>query len=248
MKHLLLFSLLFANLFAVITIAPVEIATKSGYSGKLNGSLETKRGNSDLDNYSAGLRLRYDEADKYTLWSDFIFSYGQASGVTNTNKTYTHIRYIHSIEKIKPLNYELFVQAETNDFTNVKQRVLLGGDMRYHNNMQEYGNLFFGLGGFAESVKYLTTVDEEEKNLRINSYISYSKKFNKKSKLSYVLYYQPNVAQFDDYIFSNGLELTILIYEKLYINFNIYYDIDSKPAVGVDDTDFSQKTSFIYKF
>ena len=116
MKVLLVFMLSVVSLYGVITIAPVDIGKKPGASGVLKGSFETKRGNSDVDNYSA------------------------------------------------------------------------------------------------------------------------------------VLYYQPKFEDMSDYIFSNGLELEVLVYKTLYLSFVTYYDIDSKPAVGVKYTDFTQKTSFIYKF
>ena len=114
--------------------------------------------------------------------------------------------------------------------------------------MNKYGNFYLGIGGFSETISYLTQADPYEKNLRINSYISYTKKFTKETKLSYVMYYQPNVEDVDDYIFSNGFELQVLVYKQLYINFVLYYDIDSKPALGVEETDVTQKTSFVYKF
>ena len=248
MKFILLLTFLLSNLFAVITITPTQIGKKAGFSGTLKGSFETKRGNSDVDNYSAGLRAQYDNNSSYVVWSDFIFDYGKAKGETNTNKTYMHLRFIHTLTKNKALNYELFGQSETNYFTNVKRRFLLGGGLRYHNNMQKYGNLFFGLGLFGENIKYLSLDNPQEQNTRINSYISYTKAFDKKSKLSYVMYYQPKVDDFNDYIFSNGLEMTILVYEKLYLSFVVYYDVDSAPAIGVGKEDFTQKTSFIYKF
>ena len=245
---LLLLLFLSINLFAVITIAPTEIGKEAGFSGAFKGSFETKRGNSDVDNYSAGLKTQYDNNSSYVIWSDIVFDYGKASGETNTNKTYAHLRFIHSLTDNKSINYELFGQVETNYFTEVKHRFLLGGGLRYHNNMQKYGNLFFGLGAFSEDIKYLSAADQREQNIRINSYISYTKDFNKKSKLSYVMYYQPRADDFGDYIFSNGLEMTILIYEQLYLSFVLYYDVDSAPAVGIGKEDFTQKTSFIYRF
>jgi len=63
-----------------------------------------------------------------------------------------------------------------------------------------------------------------------------------------VAYYQPKVGDINDYVISNALELKILIYEKLYISFLISYNKDAKPAQGVKRVDFSQATSFIYKF
>jgi len=248
MKLVVIFILSVINLFAIITISPVNIGDKPGFSGVLKGSFETKRGNSDVDNYSAGLRAQYDNNSSYVIWSDFVFAYGKASGETNTNKTYAHVRVIHTFLDIQTLNYETFVQSETNEFTNVKKKNLLGCGLRYHKDLQKYGNFYLGLGGFYEGIDYLTSLDSKESNLRINSYLSYTKSFDKESKLSYVMYFQPNAEDREDYVFSNALELQILIYKRLYLNFVVYYDVDSKPAVGVEDTDFTQKTSFLYKF
>jgi hypothetical protein len=236
------------SLEAVITISPVNIGEKPGFSGSLKGSFETKRGNSDVDNYAAGIRGQYDNNTTYVLWADFTFSYGKASGETNTNKTYSHIRYIHTMEIQKEFNYELFAQSEMNEFTMVKKRFLSGGGLRYHMQDDVYGNLYFGLGAFYEHIAYTTQIDPNEANLRVNSYIAYTKRFNKESKLSYVGYYQPNINKSIDYILSNGLEVEVLVYKKLYLNFVLYYDIDTQPAIGVKKEDISQKTSFIYKF
>jgi len=248
MKLFVIFILSVINLFAIMTIAPVNIGEKPGVSGILKGSFETKRGNSDVDNYSAGLRAQYDNNSSYVLWSDFVFSYGQASGETNTNKTYGHIRFIHTLLDLKPLNYETFIQSETNEFTNVKRRVLLGGGLRYHKNLKEFGNFYLGIGGFYEGINYLTQVNPSENNLRINTYISYTKAFTEETKVSYAMYYQPNTEDFNDYIVSNAVELQVLVYKTLYLNFVVYYDVDTKPAVGIEEIDFTQKTSFVYKF
>jgi hypothetical protein len=248
MKLVAVFILSVINLFAIITIAPVNIGDKPGYSGTLKGSFETKRGNSDVDNYSAGLRAQYDNNSSYVLWSDFVFAYGKAFGETNTNKTYAHVRLVHTFLDIKELNYEGFIQLGTNEFTNVEERNLIGGGLRYHKDLKNYGNFYLGLGGFYEEINYLTSLDPREKNIRVNSYISYTKAFDKKSKISYVMYYQPKVDESADFIVSNALELQVLIYKTLFLNFVLYYDVDSKPAHDIKKRDFTQKTSFLYKF
>jgi len=247
MKFFILFFLYIINLYAIITIAPVEIGDEPGFSGKLQGSFETKRGNTDVDNYSAGIRAAYDDNKTYVLWGDFTFSYGKASGELNTNKTYSHLRYIHTFYT-KPLNSETYLQTEMNEFTKVKKRFLAGTGLRYHIENDTYGNLYLGLGGFYEHIAYTTSVDPLEKNLRVNSYIAYKKQFSKESKISYVGYFQPNIEHTSDYILSNGVELEVLVYKKLFVNFVFYYDIDTKPAIGVKKEDITQKTSFIYKF
>ncbi|MEA3521337.1 MAG: DUF481 domain-containing protein, partial [Campylobacterota bacterium] len=69
-----------------------------------------------------------------------------------------------------------------------------------------------------------------------------------KTSISYVGYYQPKGEDFSDYIVSNSVELKVNVYQQLYVHFVVYYDVDSKPAVGIEETDITQKTSFAYEF
>ena len=241
---LLFFSVL--HLYALVSISPVEIGDNPGLTGVVNGSFDTKRGNTESQNYAAGVKLSYDNNASYLMWGEFSFSYGEASGERNANQTYTHLRYIHTIRE--NLDWEAFVQSQGNEFTKVDERFLTGAGLRIHLNKERYGNLYFGLGGFYEYISYTTEVDPRENNIRCNLYLAYKKEFTKDSKFSYVAYYQPKISNVGDYIFSNAVELTILIYEKLYINFTVGYNNDSMPANGVKSEDFSQKTAFIYKF
>jgi len=247
MKVFLMLLLLYVNSYAIVTIAPVNIGDKPGKSGMLKGSFETKRGNSDVDNYSAGLRFSYDNNSSYVIWSDFTFSYGKSSGVTNTNKTYTHIRYIHKLYK-KSIDWESFIQSETNEFTKVKYRYIEGAGLRFYAKKATLGELYVGVGLFNENIAYTTDVDPRESNIRLNNYIAYTNKYTKESYISYISYYQPKINSFSDYIFSNGIELNVLIYKEIYLNITFYYDYDSSPAIGVEKEDVTQKTSFIYKF
>jgi len=232
---------------AIITIVPVELGKKPGVSGKLSGSFETKRGNTEKDEYNAGLRVQYDNNESYVLWSDFIFNYAEVSGTKNTNKTYAHVRLVHSIYE-KSFDWEAFVQSETNEFTKVDKKRLGGGGLRYKFFHSDFGKIYLGVGGFYETINYTTTIDPSETNTRINSYLAYTKKFGEDSRFAYVGYYQPNAENFSDYIISNAVELKVHIYLKLFISFILYYDVDSKPAFGVEQEDITQKTSFVFEF
>jgi hypothetical protein len=247
MKFFLLFLLFFTNLYAIVTIKPVNIGDKPGRSGLIKGSFETKRGNSDVDNYTAGARFQYDNNVSYVIWSDFTFSYGKSSGETNTNQTYSHIRYIHKLYK-KSIDWETFVQLETNKFTNVKYRNLVGLGLRFYAKKSHFGELYLGVGSFYENIAYTTNVDPKEHNIRLNNYIAYTNKFTKESFISYILYYQPKIDEINDYIFSNAFELNVLVYKQLSLNITITYNYDAKPAIGIKREDIAQKTSFVYKF
>jgi hypothetical protein len=247
MKLFFLFFILMVNLYAVVSITPVNIGDKPGYSGVVKGSFETKRGNSDVDSYSAGLRVEYDNNVSYLIWSDMSFSYGKSSGETNTNKSYLHIRYIHRLYK-KDLDWESFVQSETNEFTKVKYRYLAGANLRFYLQKKHFGKLYAGCGFFLENIAYTTSIDPQEHNIRLNNYVAYTNKFTKENSFSYILYYQPKVDKLNDYILSTAAELNILIYKQLILNITLSYNYDAFPAIGVEKEDLSQKTSFIYKF
>lgn len=247
MKYLLGLILTFSMAHAIITIVPVKLGKKPGVSGAIQGSSERKKGNTDTNYYSGGVRLQYDNNSSYVLWSDITGSYGEANGEENANKTYVHIRYIHKLYE-KSINWETFVQSETNKYTKVDEKYLVGGGLRYNFLEQDYGDVFVGVGGFNEKITYTTTQDPSETNFRLNTYLAYTLKFGDDSKLAYVLYYQPNSEDFSDYIMSNAFGLKIHVYKQLFLSFMLYYDEDSEPAIGVKEYDYTQKTSFIWEF
>jgi len=246
MRFILLLALVFAFAEAIITVKPTVIGKNPGISGALEGSFQTKRGNTDKDEYSLGLKMQYDNNRTYTAFANIIGSYGEVSGVRNTNKTYAHMRFIHSL--YGNFNYELYLQSETNEFTSVDMRRLGGAGIRYHLAEDKYGDLFFGIGLYYEDITYTTLVDPNEHNTRINSYIAYTLDISDTTKFAYVGYYQPKVDDMGDFITSNAIELKINIYEKLNLKLRMFYDYDGHPAVGREKTDFTQITSFSYDF
>ena len=246
MKLLFLLLSTFVYLHAIITVVPQELGAKAGVSGKVEASLQTKRGNTDKDEYSGGIELKYDNNSTYLLWANLTGSYGKASGQTNTNKTYAHLRLVHSL--YEKLEWEGYLQSQSNKFTNIQRRRLGGLGLRFGSLHKEYGKIFTGVGAYYEQIAYTTSNDASEKNARVNFYLAYVKKFSKKNKFAYVAYYQPKFSDFHDYISSQALVLEIHIYQELYINFKLYYDVDTEPAIGIKEVDFTQKTAFVYKF
>jgi putative salt-induced outer membrane protein YdiY len=248
MRFFLLLFTLFTLSFGVVSIAPVEIGTKPGTSGQINASFQTQRGNTETDAYSGGLKLQYDDNASYLTWGEATVNYAEASGVKNTNATYLHLRYIHTFNDIKNVNWETFAQSETNQFTRIQERFVTGGGMRFHIKDDELGTLYLGTGAFYEYIDYSTNVDMSENNLRGNFYLAYKKAFSKDSAISYAGYYQPKLNHLNDYLLSNGLELQVYVYEKIYLSLKLSYLVDTKPAIGIKAEDFSQITSFVYKF
>jgi len=248
LRILLLLTISF-QLFAIVIVKPREVGENPGISGSVSGSLETKRGNTDKDNYAAAFQLQYDSNTTYLLWGVIDGAYGESSGATDTNNLYAHLRYIRNLRG-KWLAYELFTQLEEDEFKDIKERFLLGANYRVKllRTKGGWGGLFVGLGAMFEYIGYTTSVDPAERNLRFNSYLSYSLTFNTDSRFVLNGYYQPKLDEFSDYLvtFSGGLE--VHVYKQLFIGITSSYTHDSKPAVGVKKYDFSQRTYFEYKF
>jgi len=251
MKKIILIAIITTQyLSALVSIAPAELGERVGLSTKIEAGLETKRGNTDRDNYSASLRVAYDKSSSYLIWGELSGEYGKSNGVEDTNKAFSHLRYIHSLTNDESLRYELFAQLESDDFRQINSRVLGGAGVRYRVfNSQDKGKGFIGLGGFYEGVIYSDSLlDPSEDNARLNSYLAYTVGFANKSTFSCTLYYQPKLTDFQDYVQSSQLELTLNVFKELYLKFSTSWNIDSNPPSGVKKSDFTQKTSFVFNF
>ena len=248
MKKILLSSLVVSqSLFAIVSITPIDIGEQVGVHGNIAGSLETKRGNTEKDSYKASTKIVYDNNSTGVTWGEINGEYGKTNNQTDTNNIYLHIRHIHALNA-KTLRAEGFVQVQSDRFKQIRRRSLLGADLRYKLEFLKNAKGYIAGGLMGEKIDYISTVDSDENNIRVSSYLSYSIDLTKDAQLSALVYYQPKVDDFNDYINTNKVTLELKVYKELYLNFGISYDIDSKPPVGVKSNDFTQNTSFIYKF
>lgn len=244
--------LLSIEVFALITIEPVEVGNKPGWSGSVEGSFETKSGNTDKQNYKASGRMNFDEGKNFVSWAEISGEFGESNQKKDTEKLYLHLRYIHSTDYLnKKLNFEAFNQIENNEFRNLKRRTLLGGGVRIKigsDKKEILGKTFLGLGAFSENILYNNNTDKKENNLRLNSFISYNKTIYDRHSLSLGVYYQPKATDFADFTLSNKAELTINIHGNLDLKIKVNYNLDTEPAISVEKRDFSQMTSLVYSF
>ena len=250
MKYIVAILILTSQLFGLVSIKPVEIGENPGVSGGIEIGLETKRGNTHKDAYKGSVKVTYDSNESYVTWAQISGEYGEANEVEDTNNVYAHLRYIHKLSE-ELARYELFVQAQEDKFKALNHRSLAGAGLRFKLfNTPIGGQGYFGIGGFYENIQYIDpNIDPDEENIRVNSYLAYSVNFSKKSSLAYTFYYQPNTEKFDDYVMTNQIELILEVYKQLYLKFSATYDSDSYPPYGVEEKyDFSQSTTFLYKF
>lgn len=236
-------------LLAIVPIKPREVGENPGFSGEVSGSFETKRGNTDKDNYAASFKVQYDSNASDLVWGMMRGEYGESSGRKDTNNLFSHLRYIHNL-KSKNLAAEAYVQMEGNEFKSIKDRALGGAGLRWKalGGGQEWGGLFLGLGGYYEYIGYSTQIDPLERNVRLNAYLAYTLPFANDGVFTAVGYYQPEATNGNDYYVSTSARIELHIYRQLFIAFRVGYTHDSMPALNVKKDDFAQRTLFSYKF
>ena len=235
------------SLLALVTIAPVEIGAKPGFSGKAAVSLETKRGNTDKQNYKTSLRVNYDNNNSHVTWAEISTEYGESNDQKDTDKAFAHLRHIRTTG-VQDLRAEAFMQVQDDKFKLIKNRTLFGAGVRYKLfSLFGKDKGFVGLGAMNETINY-TSDDPHENNQRMNSYIAYTSEFGNKSRVSLSFYYQPKLNEFADHVTSTDFELRLLVVDKLFLQFKVAYDTDSNPPIGVRKYDLTQNTSFIYEF
>ncbi len=247
----LLFVIVFfvTTAWGIVPIKPREVGENPGTSGEIAVALQTKRGNTDKDNYTLSLKMKYDSNTSWLAWGMLRGEYGEALGERNVNNVFSHFRYIQNLTG-NFLAFELFAQIQADEFKSIKNRSLGGGGLRWKAAREdsEWGGAFLGLGAFYEYVGYATEADPLERNVRINAYLAYTFTFEQAGLFTVVGYFQPKIDDFSDYLAIVAANVEVSVYKQLYVSFYISYEYDAVPAVDVKKEDFTQQTLIKYKF
>lgn len=249
MRILITLYLLTSSLFAIVNISPNEVGLRPGISGNIQAAANNQRGNTDKDEYDIGATINYDNNRSFVTWLAFSYAYGQAAGVENENKAFLHYRYIHTLFS-DDWDWEVFAQNQGDDFRQIQRRLLGGGDIRWRFlHGEQFGRIYLGIGAYYEFLNYTDpTIDPKEYNTRFSSYVSYTKKFGKDSRINLATYYQPKFKQWSDYYLLSSASLLFYVYGSIYLKVALNYAYDTHPAVNVKKEDMQQTTSIGWKF
>ncbi len=250
MKKFLLSILLSWPLFAYIDVTPVEIGERPGFSGSAALSFSNKRGTTDKTEIDTDLNLRYDSNESFALWGFGGYRYTDTEGKSIENRGAAHLRYLHRLsEKLYP---EIFVQTENNRINEVDYRFVAGGDLRWRFfGSREQGKGYLGVGAIYERIRFIhPDTDPTQNNLRLSSYLFYTKSFPSKARLNAYIYYQPKIGSWSDLNLYSLAEFQTPVYKNFFLLFSITYDYDSTPPLygNVDSVNMQQKLSLLWKF
>ncbi|WOE69945.1 DUF481 domain-containing protein [Hydrogenimonas thermophila] len=237
-------------LFAYINVTPIEVGEEPGTTGSLAFSLSTKRGNVETNEYTVDADIRYDSNSTYALWFFGGYNYAKAHDTEIENSSFAHMRYLHVLTP--ELYGEAFVQTEQDKFKDLSNRSLIGADARYRFfSSSKYGKGYISLGTLLETIRYKNPqIDPNEDNIRLSTYLFYTKEFESKATFNAFAYYQPCINEFSDYTIISMAEVQFPIYKNFHLVVSIKANYDSKPPKFSDikNYDVTQKTALMWKF
>ena len=206
-------------------------------------------GNSDSAKASLNTQLNW-KAKKSINLVILGYQYGENNGVSNVNKAFIHYRYIYQLTDT--MDWELFGQLETNQFTRLSYRGLIGTGLRYLLVKSKVHTAFGGVGGFysREETDYTSGLTDGgvEEFARANFYLLSKYKINPTLNFSNVLYYQPRISRPSDYRALLETKFDFKINKELSFRLSLDIEHDSEPSQSIKKTDISYMTGLQYNF
>jgi hypothetical protein len=218
MSIIISITLIAADAAAIVNMDSLHFNQSSnGNSGEFSIGFSGATGNTDKS------QINIDSQFKMTSqqYSNIIlanYQRGESKDVVDTNKRFVHLRHIHTTSNPK-LAWELFLQSETNVFTRLSLRTLLGSGIRYIFNKDSSTRNFIGAGGFyaRETLEKTTNLidDGTTNSVRANIYLLSRVSLSDTATLYNTLYYQPDIESFNDFRAFNISALKVKIVKKL---------------------------------
>ena len=245
---------------AIVNIENMRIDSDDkteGFDGKLALDVSGKNGNTQNSKAGLGGRAQW-YAENGTRFAVLNYEYGESSDTKDTDKTFLHFRNIgyladeSSGEYSREFAWEAFAQLESNEFTRLSLRALLGGGVRWRMLHNAEQTAYLGLGAFRAKEKLepslLATDAGVSYNNRVNLYLVYKYIIADHARLVNTLYYQPDIDETSDYRLFDQAGLLVDITDNLSLKLSVDVTRDSRPPQLIKKTDTSYNSGLEYRF
>ena len=169
---------------------------------------------------------------------------GESQGVKNADRMTAHLR--HMRDSGQSSGYEAYTQLQQNDFTNLEERLLVGGGRYLYLRDHAKSNFKIGFGAFYESERYKNA--SSENGVRSNLYATYRYIFANRSSFSSTIYLQNKIDGLGDRRALGDLVISFPVNESISIDFSLDLEYDSEPLVGIESTDWTYQSGVRFKF
>jgi len=215
------------------------------HSGKVSFGYNGASGNTRKSHVNFGAQYKFNTAIYQNI---FLANYqrGKSNDKLNTNKRFLHLRHIHATST-KQRSWEVYTQLESNAFTQLSLRTLIGGGLRYALNKNATNRHFVGIGGFYSRESLEGNLGTSN-NTRVNLYLLSKVSANETTSLNNTLYYQPDISSASDFRAINVTSLNVKLGKQLTLKIYLQINHDSRPPLDIKQTDSSYSTAFEYFF
>ncbi len=226
-----------------------------GPSGKLEGSVDWRTGNTHLFHTAGTLVGRWRDHD-HLVFALVRGEYDESAGkdaplVTDVAKDFEHVRYRWHV--LPWFATELFVQHESDRFRRLHLRALVGAGGRVR--VAECGNTWSIHVGAAYMAEYeqlsddgLPEAGERAADSRLSTYAVASYRLNENNTASETIYAQPRFTDPRDLRLLEEAALTSKLATRVAFRFALIIAHDSRPAPETAATDTSLQSALQVNF
>ncbi len=217
----------------------------TGLAGRVEIGLNGDSGNSERSEWRLATRLSWLADDRSETLLLVDTTYGQSQGRRNSNRAFVHLR------RGVPIGTgrvgEGFAQIEKDEFARLRFRALAGGGLR----LDVGEGQAIGIGAFRAWERLDDAGFGDARGdafWRANVYWHVDRSVATGPRLMGTLYLQPRIGPLDDLrlLGEFACELPLLGAIDLRLGLEVVHD--SRPPLGVGQTDVHYRTTFGYRF
>ena len=210
--------------------------SKKGLTHLLQSQLNIVQGNSDFLSYN--ISYRADLISK-SLKSFLVISLNelQTQSIAINKYNFAHLRILKPLSE--ELGIETFFQQEYNPFLDLNKRQLLGlvfrkqlNDTKNNSKKRIY---FIGIGAMIEEETY--TNNSKTQSLRSSNYLTITHHLSDTMSLKSINYYQPKIAQLDDFKILSENIFSTAIHRNINLNIHGNIRLNNVPPTNVKKYD-----------
>lgn len=215
----------------------------NGLVGNIGANFNINQNTRQVMTLGFNMHMQY-QKNRYRILAISDLSFIKADGQDFVNAGYQHIRYNYKL--VNRLTWEAFVQAQYNKVLLLDRRYLAGTGPRFKvvktKNFRMYTACLYMYEYQAQNSDSII-----QYNNRISAYITISVNLGK-AELTSTTFYQPNLADFQNYRIANdsAFELGINHHLNFRVGFNLLYDTRQPP--GIPALTYILKNGLNYKF
>ncbi len=201
-------------------------AQQEGWKG--NMSLNFNYNNNGVEVYQVGSRFNIQYKEKrHTGFFLTEINFIKAGENSFINNGFEHMRYNYDLSDSGRFVVEAFRQSQYNKVQNIRLRSLYGAGIRCEIIRQDSAILNIGALPMLE-FEDLTT-DENNRHLRLSSYLSFDIQFSKSIGLNSITYYQPDMLNWKDLRMANETSLRLQLHKRLQYQMRFRWTYDEYP-------------------